>query len=675
MLNRMKLRPKLILLFMLVGLVPMLVIAIISYDVAVNELHDQTIKRVQLFATQSQEIFESLFESYRNSAYVYAATRDIYQSLNVYYEDPEEWRLRNEDVVLPFLKVVKERYGYSGMFLCEQRGKIISSTNRSLLDKNVLISDYMQGALAGRVTVSKVFYSDEIREGVIVVSAPVRSGGEKGQIIGALCLFLNADLISEILTASLEQIGDSAEVFIINQYQILLTKPRFNKDLEILKTRIVTEETDELGAAIQAGNFDYAVIKRYRNDQGARVLGYLSVGMLGDNPAGFVLQIDEDEVFSATDKLRNTIIILAVFIILGTVILGIISASSFAKPILKIKSNLQKIAAGDLTSFVEIKRGDEIGEMARELNIAVEKFSNIIRHVIQSADQVENASRQIAAGNQDLSQRTQEQASTLEEVAATMEEVNASIQQTAANSDQADQLAQNTLEVVKEGERATRETIDAMAQISASSKQIAEIIRVVNDIAFQTNLLALNAAVEAARAGEQGRGFAVVAAEVRNLAGRTAESAKEIEALIRESVERTDRGNLLVKKSAEILEQIVANTKRASDVIIEVAAAMREQAGASQQVQAATDQLNQVTQENAAMVEEISASSQTLHAEAENLRDVVSMIKVNSDAGDPDIAESREMEVSGEDKNGEPASQQPPAHETNGFTQDSLEDF
>jgi methyl-accepting chemotaxis protein len=299
--------------------------------------------------------------------------------------------------------------------------------------------------------------------------------------------------------------------------------------------------------------------------------------MLGGHPAGFILQVNYDEIYARLFRVRRALFIILGFIILATILLGYAFASSLTRPILRIKAWLEQIGTGDLATVMEIGRNDEIGDIARQINATNEQISDLISEIAASADQVQNASRQIATGNQDLSQRTQEQASTLEEVAATMEEVNASIQQTAANSDQADQLAQSTLEAVQEGERATRETIDAMAQISASSKQIAEIIKVVNDIAFQTNLLALNAAVEAARAGEQGRGFAVVAAEVRNLAGRTAESAKEIEALIQESVDRIDRGNLLVNKSAEILEQIVANTKRTSDVVIEVAAAMREQ--------------------------------------------------------------------------------------------------
>lgn len=212
---------------------------------------------------------------------------------------------------------------------------------------------------------------------------------------------------------------------------------------------------------------------------------------------------------------------------------------------------------------------------------------------------------EVNLSNQDLSRRTQEQATTLEEVASTIEEVNASIHLTSENTDIAKKISQSTLEVVKAGEKSIREITNAMGQISASSKQIAEILEVVNDIATQTNLLAINAAVEAARAGEQGRGFAIVATEIKNLARRSSESAKEIEKLIKESVERVERGSNLVQQSEETLRQVVTNTVQTSQVIAEVAATMKEQAMASQQIEIAVDQLNQITQQNAAMVEEL----------------------------------------------------------------------
>lgn len=300
-----------------------------------------------------------------------------------------------------------------------------------------------------------------------------------------------------------------------------------------------------------------------------------------------------------------------------------------SKPINAVVKNIKQIAAGDFTGLIRVKSNDEIGEMALELSKMGENLAEIITQVLYSAAQVEETAEEIAVGNQDLSRRTQEQASTLEEIAATIEQVNSSIQVTTSNSEEANQLSHSTLEAVNAGQDSVQETLTAMEQISTSSQKIEDIIKVVNDVAFQTNLLALNAAVEAARAGDHGRGFAVVAAEVRNLAGRTSELSKEVESLIKESVDRVERGNLLVRQSAELFNQIVENTRKTVAEITNVAAIMKEQATAGEQIQVSIDQLNQVTQQNAAMVEEMAASSMMLSNEAGNLNKIVNRFQVS----------------------------------------------
>ncbi|HHT48130.1 MAG TPA: HAMP domain-containing protein [Firmicutes bacterium] len=306
-------------------------------------------------------------------------------------------------------------------------------------------------------------------------------------------------------------------------------------------------------------------------------------------------------------------------VVLGLILSYLITKKTILNSIRKLTRGIQQMSKGDFSTLIQIESTDEIGQMGADLNNMSDQVSQMISLAMDTAEQVGFGMQEIAARNQDLSSRTQEQASTLEEISASIEEITASIQQTAHNSEQAGQLSTSTLEVVKEGERSIKDSIIAMEQINESSKKIDDIIKVVSDIAFQTNLLALNAAVEAARAGEQGRGFAVVAAEVRNLASRTADSSREIEELIKESVARVSRGNEAVQHSATVLQRIVENTKHTSDVVTEIAAVMREQSASSEQIKAAIEQLNYVTQQNSALVEEITSSSEDLNAQATEL--------------------------------------------------------
>ncbi len=313
--------------------------------------------------------------------------------------------------------------------------------------------------------------------------------------------------------------------------------------------------------------------------------------------------------------------------ILLSLLVGAFLARAITRPIKNVVEIIKKMAVGDFTSQIQANGKDEIGIMIAELAKMSDNLSQLMFKIHGSATTVDLDAKKIAFGNEDLSQRTQEQASTLEEITSTIEEINSSIHQVAFNSGHVNDLSQETLDIVKEGEDSINQSKESMNQILISSKKIAEITKVVNQIAFQTNLLALNAAVEAARSGEQGRGFAVVAAEVRNLATRSASSAKEIEDLIKESGDLINQGNDLVYKSAQILEQIVANTKKTSTEILTIVEAIQEQADASQQIQASIEQLNQVTQENAGMVVEIASASQSLSDVAGNLKDLVGEFK------------------------------------------------
>ena len=289
---------------------------------------------------------------------------------------------------------------------------------------------------------------------------------------------------------------------------------------------------------------------------------------------------------------------------------------------------------GDLLARIPTQgKTGEIETLCRGINTLLEATMTLIKIVKTSSAEVQSGAEEIARGNTDLSQRTEQQASSLEETASSMEEMTSSVKQTADNAGQAKQLAVAARQQAEKGGGIVGSAVTAMRQINTSSKKIADIIGVIDEIAFQTNLLALNAAVEAARAGEQGRGFAVVASEVRNLAGRSATAAKEIKGLIQDSVAKVEEGSKLVDESGKALEDIVASVKKVTDIVSEMAAASAEQSSGIEQVGKAVMQMDEVTQQNAALVEQAAAASQSIVDQAQALNDLIEHYHVDEGSG------------------------------------------
>ncbi len=307
---------------------------------------------------------------------------------------------------------------------------------------------------------------------------------------------------------------------------------------------------------------------------------------------------------------------------------------SITRPLSRAVEVAQKVAAGDLTSQVEVNTSDETGQLLQALKDMNENLRKIVSEVRTGTDSIATGTKQIASGNADLSQRTEEQASSLEETASSMEELTSTVKQNAENAKQANQLAISASAVAVKGGAVVSQVVSTMSSINESSKKIADIIGVIDGIAFQTNILALNAAVEAARAGEQGRGFAVVASEVRNLAQRSAAAAKEIKALIGDSVEKVGTGTKLVDEAGKTMEEIVFSVKRVTDIMAEITAASQEQSTGIEQVNQAITQMDEVTQQNAALVEQAAAAAESMQEQAQNLAQAVSVFKLDHEAAD-----------------------------------------
>lgn len=322
-------------------------------------------------------------------------------------------------------------------------------------------------------------------------------------------------------------------------------------------------------------------------------------------------------------------VLLAVLVVIFAVWFGI--KLSLIAPMNRLIESIRHIASGDLVKRIDVEGSNEMGQLAESLRHMQGELVRTVGDVRNGANAIYSGASEIAMGNNDLSSRTEQQAASLEETAASMEELTATVKQNAENARQASHLALSASETAQKGGKVVDNVVQTMRDIASSSQKIADIISVIDGIAFQTNILALNAAVEAARAGEQGRGFAVVAGEVRNLAQRSAQAAREIKSLIEDSVSRVDVGSTLVESAGETMDEIVNAVTRVTDIMGEIASASDEQSRGIDQVGLAVAEMDRVTQQNASLVEESAAAAAALEEQASRLTQAVAVFRIQQE--------------------------------------------
>ncbi|HVL43895.1 MAG TPA: methyl-accepting chemotaxis protein, partial [Acidovorax sp.] len=393
---------------------------------------------------------------------------------------------------------------------------------------------------------------------------------------------------------------------------------------------------------LKVGDQYLALIKQGQKDEAVKMLEeqlrpvQLAYQAVIREQVGFQAQLtvaSGQRAEAQADALQRDVVIAGAVAIGIAIFMAISIIRSITRPLAQAVEAADRVASGDLSGQIVVRSEDETGHLLSALQRMQQSLVNTVSAVRQNAEGVASASAQIASGNNDLSARTEQQASALEETAASMEELGSTVRQNADNARAANQLAVSASTVAVQGGDVVAEVVETMKGINASSTKIADIISVIDGIAFQTNILALNAAVEAARAGEQGRGFAVVAGEVRSLAGRSAEAAKEIKTLITASVERVEQGTVLVDKAGATMTEVVSAIRRVTDIMGEISAASSEQSAGVGQVGEAVTQMDQATQQNAALVEEMAAAASALNAQAGELVNAVAVFKLGASSG------------------------------------------
>ncbi|KVS06974.1 methyl-accepting chemotaxis protein [Burkholderia vietnamiensis] len=402
------------------------------------------------------------------------------------------------------------------------------------------------------------------------------------------------------------------------------------------KRQALQRNCDAFGALVTAGDRD-------RLGEGAKQLQvkYNDLTTASEALRNFQFS-DAQRGFDHAESVYETLRVVSVVTLLAGFVAAVLSwltlTRAIGRPLAEALGHFDAIAAGDLRRAIVVQRRDEMGQLLNGLAKMQRGLVDTVRTVRGGSESIATAAREIAAGNIDLSSRTEEQASALQETASSMEQLTGAVKQNADNARQASALAANASEIANKGNTVVGQVVGTMGEINDSSAKIADIIAIIEGIAFQTNILALNAAVEAARAGEEGRGFAVVAGEVRSLAQRSSSAAKEIKALIDASVERIHTGSQLVDEAGRTMHDVIAAVQRVTDIMGEIAAASEEQSSGIDQVARAVAQMDEVTQQNAALVEEAAAAAQSLDEQAARLRETAAVFRLDDDAARPSVA-------------------------------------
>ena len=625
-----KISTKLITVFLAIGIISIAVLGIISFSESSNALNNSAKAKLSAVREIKKNQINSFFNERVADIEVYSANTALQMAADRFISAFDTAGLNSsvyqrwEQLHGPKLNTYVNEYEYYDLFIISTDGDVAYTVAKeSDLGKNVASGSLSGSPLAeafqngkDQAALTDFAWYNVSNEPAAFVSAPITN--DEGTKMGVLVYQISLDAINSIMQER-SGLGETGETYLVgpdNRMRSDSYLDQENRSVEasfqgtVSSNGVNTEATQEALAGRSGTKF----ITDYR---GETVLSSYAPVQFGNITWGLMAEIDQAEIMQPVNRLGNEILILALIMAVVIVIVSVIFARSIANPINKGVAFAQKLSRGDLTATVDVDQNDEIGTLANALKDMSAKLKEVVTGIQTGANNIASASQQVSSSSQQMSQGSNEQASAAEEVSSSMEQMTSNIQQNSDNAKETEQIAQKATEGIKEGNQAAQTSVQSM-------KEIAEKISIINDIAYQTNILALNAAVEAARAGEHGRGFSVVASEIRKLAERSSEAAKEIDEKSRSGVE-------ISQKAGKQLDEIVPEIEKTTRLVQEITASTTEMNNGSSQVNSSVQQLNQVTQQNASSSEELATNAEELSGQADQLKRLVGFFKIEQD--------------------------------------------